>query len=247
MILAAAQTQPVAGDVPANVDEHCRLIRSAAEHKADLIVFPELSLSGYGQESASAWAFTPEDSRLQVLQKLSAKHKIIVIAGAPIRMDAGLYIGSFILYPDGSQSIYTKQFLHSHENRFFEASFSYNPVISLGQEQCSLAICLDIDQPQHVENAHRAGSSLYIPSLFFTADAMSDAYNTLKHAAAKYSMNILTSNYSGDVWGQQAGGKSAFWNKNGERVADLGETDAGLLLIDDTVERWNGKTIVDPK
>ena len=245
MILAAAQTQPIAGDIRANVDEHCRLIRIAVEHDADLIMFPEMSMSGYGHEQASTWAFTPMDSRLQAMQELSAKHNIIVIAGAPIRMDAGLYIGSFILHPDGSQSIYTKQFLHSHENRFFEASFSYNPVISLGQEQLSLAICADIDQPQHVENAHRAGSSLYIPSIFFTAEEMSEAYTTLKHASAKYSLNILISNYSGNVWGQQAGGKSAFWNQNGELVAHLGESDTGLLLINNTMKSWMANTIID--
>lgn len=45
--IAVAQTCPVAGDVQANLDEHLRLARLAAEEGAQVVVFPELSLTGY--------------------------------------------------------------------------------------------------------------------------------------------------------------------------------------------------------
>ena len=45
--LAAAQTVPVRGDVEANLAQHVRLVRVAAEEKAQVLVFPELSLTGY--------------------------------------------------------------------------------------------------------------------------------------------------------------------------------------------------------
>ena len=44
--LAAAQTVPVRGDVAANLDEHIRLARAAAEREVRVLVFPELSLTG---------------------------------------------------------------------------------------------------------------------------------------------------------------------------------------------------------
>ncbi len=46
-VVALAQGAPRLGDVPANVDRHLELIAQAAERGADLVVFPELSLTGY--------------------------------------------------------------------------------------------------------------------------------------------------------------------------------------------------------
>lgn len=45
--IAAAQTIPVRGDVDANLKQHVRLVRAAAAEQAQVLVFPELSLTGY--------------------------------------------------------------------------------------------------------------------------------------------------------------------------------------------------------
>lgn len=45
--VALAQMAPVLGDVARNVKRHVEMIRQARRKKADLIVFPELSLTGY--------------------------------------------------------------------------------------------------------------------------------------------------------------------------------------------------------
>ncbi|HEU4400957.1 MAG TPA: nitrilase-related carbon-nitrogen hydrolase, partial [Candidatus Polarisedimenticolia bacterium] len=45
--IALAQVEPVLGDLAANVDLHLRWARRALRERADLVVFPELSLTGY--------------------------------------------------------------------------------------------------------------------------------------------------------------------------------------------------------
>ena len=45
--LALAQIAPKLGDVDSNLAKHLDFIRQAREQKADLVVFPELSLTGY--------------------------------------------------------------------------------------------------------------------------------------------------------------------------------------------------------
>jgi predicted amidohydrolase len=45
--IAVAQTVPIRGDVDANIEQHLRLIRVAAQEQAQVLVFPELSLTGY--------------------------------------------------------------------------------------------------------------------------------------------------------------------------------------------------------
>lgn len=44
---ALAQIYPKLADVPANLTKHLDYIRRAVAAKADLVIFPELSLTGY--------------------------------------------------------------------------------------------------------------------------------------------------------------------------------------------------------
>jgi hypothetical protein len=56
-------------------------------------------------------------------------------------------------------------------------------------------------------------------------------------------MNVLMSNYTGQSWGLDGGGKSGFWNKNGNLIANLNDTDSGLLLIENVNDSWIGKEL----
>ena len=47
MKICVAQTRPLKGDIKGNIENHKKLIASAVSHQADLIIFPELSLTGY--------------------------------------------------------------------------------------------------------------------------------------------------------------------------------------------------------
>ena len=44
--VAAAQISAVLGDVPANIEKHRRVMEAAAAAAVDVLVFPELSLTG---------------------------------------------------------------------------------------------------------------------------------------------------------------------------------------------------------
>src|SRR5262249_17340748 len=91
--LAAAQTIPRRGDVEANLERHLALVRLAAEQGARLVVFPELSLTGYELDLANELAFSERDARLTPLVDAASAYQVILIVGAPVRIDAGLYIG----------------------------------------------------------------------------------------------------------------------------------------------------------
>lgn len=67
--LAAAQTVPVPGDVAANVDQHRELARAAAVEGAEVVVFVELSLTGYELDLARELAFSEDDARLRPWSK----------------------------------------------------------------------------------------------------------------------------------------------------------------------------------
>lgn len=243
MILASAQISSVGKNMDANIQEHLKWIKIAARYNAKLIAFPEMSLTGYMRQNASNFALAIDDMFLLPLKELAILNGLIIIAGAPVINQGQLYIGSFIIYPDGDLSIYTKQYLHPGEELFFNSSFNFNPLITIGQTQISLAICADIDHPSHARNAAQLGSSVYIPSIFFSKGGISDAYQKLSSYSKDYSINILMSNFCGECWETLSGGKSAFWSDKGELIASLDDINPGLLIIEKEKEVWQGKVI----
>src|SRR4030088_1104557 len=104
--LAAAQTIPKRGDVEANLEGHIRLIHAAAEGQAQVLVFPELSLTGYELDLADDLAFSDSDPRLASLVEVASSCSMILIVGAPVRIGTRLHIGAFIVFPDGRVGLY---------------------------------------------------------------------------------------------------------------------------------------------
>lgn len=109
--LAAAQTIPQPGDVAANVGEHVRLIRAAADEQVQVLLFPELSLTGYELELAASLAFSFDDPRLEPLRALAVACRLTLIVGAPVRIGPQLFLGALVLAPDRSIDLYTKHHL----------------------------------------------------------------------------------------------------------------------------------------
>ncbi|MBF4487283.1 carbon-nitrogen hydrolase family protein [Flavobacterium sp. CSZ] len=243
MILAAAQTKPTRGDIEANLLDHYRLIELAVQNRVQLIAFPEMSITGYERENAQQLAFKKDDSRLDYLRQLAVENNIIIVAGAPIEIETKLFIGEFIITPDNSVAVYTKQFLHEGEDEFFQSSFDYNPMITIEDKKISFAICADIDNPLHSENACKKETDIYIASIFFTPNGIPNAYRDLQSYAQKHKMNVLMSNFAGESWGYPSAGQSAFWNNKGELIAQMNDSDSGLLLIENKNDNWISKII----
>lgn len=238
MILAAAQTKPKRGNIASNLLNHYQLIELAAQNGAQLIAFPEMSITGYERENALEMAFAEDDYRIDHLKDLATDNNITIIAGAPILIENQLFIGEFIIAPNDSVSIYTKQFLHEGEDELFQSSFDNNPIITIENQNIAFAICADIDNPKHPENAKRNNADIYIASIFFSPNGIPNAYRNLQHYAEKHKINVLMSNFSGESWGSPSAGQSAFWNQNGELIGQMNESDSGLLLVEKQNDNW---------
>ena len=243
MILASTQFEPVQEDILNNLEKHYHFIEVAASHHANLILFPEMSMTSYLRTSADKLAFTPDDPRLKRLKELAITHQLIIIAGAPIQQNNKLYIGSFSLLPDGRTEIYTKHYLHEGEDTIFSGSFDYDPEIRVNGEIIRQAICADIDHPEHAKAAAKKGATLYLPSIFFSANGIGYGHEFLQSYAKKHHMNVLMSNFCGQVWDTKSGGRSAFWDNTGKLIASLNEKEEGLLLIEKQNNGWKNKTI----
>jgi len=241
VIIAAAQIQSRRGDIQANLREHYRWIERASQSGAELIVFPETSITGYERANAALLAFTIDDNRLDPLIDLAFARRITVVAGAPIKYGNDLFIGSFIIHPDRSLQIYTKQFLHSGEEIYYKPSFDFNPIISVGHYGVSFSICFDIENPIHPANASKNGSTFYVSSIFYTPSSIKAAHDLLSGYARQYAMPVLMSNFCVESWTMAAGGRSAFWDESGMLVGEMDDLSPGLLVVEKIGNTWRKK------
>lgn len=243
MILSAAQFAPQDGNINKNLGHHHNLIDLAYTHNVQLIVFPEMSLTGYLRENAAEYAFTLNDTRLSGLRKQARDYQITIIAGAPIKIGDQLFIGSFVIQPNNSIDIYTKHYLHTGEEVAFQPSKDFNPEIEIDNAKFALAICYDLEVEEHVNMACAINSEFYVPSIFYSKNGIAEGHTTLaKHAKSK-KLNILMSNFCGKSFGVEAGGRSAFWDSNGRLIEELDESSQGLLIVEKLNDTWKGTSI----
>lgn len=243
MTIAAAQTIPKRSNIPANLADHIRLTNLAANYGAKLIVFPEMSITGYERELAKSLAFVPEDERLAALRALSQTQDIVILAGAPILLVTGLHIGMFVLRPGFPDMVYTKQFLHDGEEKYFTPGINTDLQFNLDNEIVSLAICADITNPIHPTRAAELNTSLCIASIFYTTNGIDEGLNDLQSYAKNLSMNVLMSNFGGPSYDFMSAGESAFWTNSGELAGHFEGAGEGLLIMKKMDNTWEQKVL----
>ena len=130
-------------DPKANADEHIRLIEQAAEQGVDLIVFPELSLSGYALDDLLMQDALLNEVERQIERVANANEgaAITVVAGAPIRHAERLYNCAVVMAEGRVIGVVPKTYLPNYreyyEKRWFSPAtndLSSGPPLTLNDE-----------------------------------------------------------------------------------------------------------------
>jgi predicted amidohydrolase len=107
-----AQIYPKIGDTQANEATHLEKIAEAAEQGVQLLVFPELSLTGYQlRDLVYEVAMTPDHPSIVKLRSASREHKIDLVVGY---VDVGAR-GKFYI---ASSYIHNGEILHTHHKLY---------------------------------------------------------------------------------------------------------------------------------
>ncbi|MBB1285831.1 carbon-nitrogen hydrolase family protein [Flavisolibacter sp. BT320] len=231
MKICLAQMQSHPGDIAANADRHLQLIRLAAEQRADMIIFPELSLTSYEPTLANKLATTPEDKCFAAFREMSVAQNIIIGIGAPLQQAEGITIGLLLFHPDEKMIVYEKQYLHADEYPFFIPGKSNDGLIG-DDTRIALAICYELSVPAHAKAALQNGAQVYLASVAKTAEGVTKAADRLAGLAREHAITTLLVNCVGPCDGVTCAGQSAVWNNRGELLSQLEENREGLLLLD---------------
>lgn len=123
-------------------------------------------------------------------------------------------------FPNGRREIYCKNYLHEGEDVFFHEG-DQTVLIDIGQEKISLGICYDIEIQEHIEKAVNHNATIYASSIFYSNGGIEGLQQKAKDYADTYKIDFAISNYVGEIWNTQSGGKSMYWSKYGESIGML--------------------------
>ena len=164
--IALAQLNLFVGDVAGNAQ---RVIDTSARArdrlKADLVLLPELTLSGYPPEDL----LFHTGMRRQVeaaLQRVRAEtHGIHVMVGYPEYADGTIYNAAAMIRDGATVASYRKQELPNYkvfdEKRYFKAG-TQTGIVELHGIRIAMLICEDVWEPGPAKAARAAGAQLLV-------------------------------------------------------------------------------------
>jgi predicted amidohydrolase len=248
LTIAAAQSISVAGDLAANIVRHQRFMQAAAKQGVQLLVFPELSLTGYERGLAAGLAIVPDAEVLQSLRDFAREVGVTSVVGMPIRLsdDSPVLIGALVFGADGSLEVYSKQHLHPGEEVAF-APGTGGSMLTIGADTVALAVCADFSHASHAASAAEQGAALYAAGVLITENGYAPDAALLQGYASTHSMTVLMANHGGATGGWESAGRSAIWASDGSLIAAAPGTGNVMVVARREASEWRGHIVGIPE
>jgi len=145
--IALAQVNTTVGDLKGNVDKVMACVHRADQEKVDLVVFPELVLTGYPPEDLLLKPRFVEDNLAALKRLAGAVREAAVLVGFIDRKGGALYNAAALLQGGRVKGVYHKARLPNYgvfdEVRYF-SSGKGSPVFGIGATAFGVSICEDI-------------------------------------------------------------------------------------------------------
>jgi predicted amidohydrolase len=154
------QFDPVFGRMDENLKKIGRLVSSV---KADLLVLPELCLTGYNfisKDEARQLAETAQGPSIKALRQLSKKTGTALVAGFAERSEKKLYNSAALIRPSGKTEVYRKTHLFFNEKNIFSPGNTGFMVHKLGCYRIGLMICFDWFFPEAARTLSLRGAQI---------------------------------------------------------------------------------------
>jgi predicted amidohydrolase len=218
LVVAVAQPLCVPRDVAANAGTHAATVRAAG---ARVVVFPELSLTGY---ELDAPAIAAEDSRLAPIVKACAETGSLAVVGAPVRGEAGRsHIALLAVDGSGAAVVYRKMHLGGAEPDRFSPG-NEPAVLAVDGWRLGLAICKDTGIPQHATVTAALGMDAYVASILESAEDAAVPGDRARRVAAEHHVWVAIASFAGSTGGGyvDTAGRSGIWAPDGAEVVRAG-------------------------
>jgi NAD+ synthase (glutamine-hydrolysing) len=147
--IALAQVNVTVGDLRGNVDKIKANVQMARGQSADLVVFPEMAISGYPPEDLLLKPHFIEANLSALEEVAAASEGILIVVGFVDRQD-DIYNAAAVCHQGRVAGVYHKAYLPNYgvfdENRYFQAGLEA-PVFGWGEFAFGVNICEDVWYP----------------------------------------------------------------------------------------------------
>jgi len=215
---AVAQPPCVALDVAANAAAHAGAIRASG---ARVVVFPELSLTGYEMDAPT---LELDDPRLAPIVEACRETGSIALAGAPVAdHDGAAHIAMLAIDGAGAAVVYRKVWVSDEEAGRF-APGPAPAVLGVDGWRLGLAICRDTGIARHVADTAALGIDAYVAGtlMFDRETGVQDERG--RRVAAAYGIWVAFASFAGPTGAgyEHTAGSSGIWAPDGSVVARAG-------------------------
>ena len=230
--LALAQTDCVLGNVARNVEIHVDAIERAIDAKADAIIFPELSLTGYTLRDLN-FEVALDPSTAKVLDPIRKQSKKITVICGGVEEDksAAVYNAAFV-FEDGElihthRKLYPPTYGIFEEMRYFSRGNDLVAFESKRLGRVGVLVCEDLWHPvlPYVLAQQRAQLIVTIAASPTRLDTGDDAIATIEP------QNYTTNREHHATYSRLLGVYLAFVNRVG---------------VEDGVNFWGGSEVMQP-
>lgn len=221
--VAAAQPHVVPGDLAATVAHHARLVTAT---EARLVVFPELSLTGYHLDVDP---LDPDDPRLHPLVEACRQTSSTALVGAVVH-DGSRRIAVLEVTGTGVGVAYLKMSLGEDEGHYVEAGTRPGLVLADGW-RVGVGVCKDTRITDHLEATMDQGPDLYAAGLVHGVAEHGELEERALRIASRHRVPVVLASHAGRAGhgiGPTAGG-SGIWSASGDLLVRAG-ADPGVVV-----------------
>ncbi|HCT78212.1 MAG TPA: carbon-nitrogen hydrolase family protein [Micromonosporaceae bacterium] len=222
--IAVAQPLCVPFEVAVNAQMHAATIRLAG---ARVVVFPELSLTGY---ELAAPSITADDPRLAPIVVACAEVEALALVGAPLQGEAGQsHIAMLAIDASGVTVAYRKLWVDSTEAHRFTPG-TKPAVLEVDGWRLGLAICKDTGIRQHASDTAALGIDVYVAGTLMLPAQAATQDERGHRIATEHKVWVAFASFAGSTGAgyDKCAGRSGIWNPDGVVVAQAG-TETGAI------------------
>lgn len=223
MIAAAAQTDPQLGRLAHNLAE---LVALTEQTEADLIVFPECALSGYGFSSRSeGWAAAQSipGPATDAVAAACARSGRVVVFGLLERAGEQLFNSAAVVGPAGLIGVYRKMHLpFLGIDRFVDPGDRGYPVFDTSAGKLGLLICYDLSFPEAARALKLDGAQILCVATNWPLAAEISCVHSPPVRAQENHLHLVVSDRCGEESGFAFRGQSRVLDCDGRTLAQAG-------------------------
>lgn len=235
-LLRVVVSQPacILKDVKCNAQAHAEVVRQSDSR---LVVFPELSLTGYHFDAEPITLNSPE---LDLIVDACAEGNSIALVGVLVESSAaGKHITMLRVDALGVSIAYRKRWLGSHERTHFVPRDGPT-VLTVDTWRIGLGVCKDTGVSEHVNDLAALGVDLYVAGVLYRNHELEEQEERAVRIARACQSYVAFASFAGPTGEgyDVAAGNSAIWTPQGRPLVQAADQPGAIVQA--SIERSSG-------